>query len=193
MAKNHVFRTTAQKFEEVNPTLLRYAKPCEKNHCDLQGRGVRLEHNGSCLACKYKMPDGPFSHDFGDQVIPKKIVRKYSEEEGRARHIQRVMEWQRKNKDKVKVVQTRYNTKEETRAKNRAAYQLTKEKDCERQRAYYAEHRDEILEKQREAHHKRRLDQIVARRKYQREQYWKKKAEKELELAIQYASTGETK
>lgn len=147
-----IFRTADCKFEEADPKLLRYTKPCTKGHCDSKGRGVRLIHSGACLACQYKMQDGSFAHDFGDEVRPKKSLRQYSDEEGKARHIKRVMQWQKNNKDKVRPVQQKYNQKEEVKQRCRDAYQATKTEKQERQKKYYWDNRTLVLARQKAAY-----------------------------------------
>lgn len=163
--KTRIFRITPQKFEDVDPTLLRYSKACKEGHCDSQGRGARLVKSGVCLACRYDLPDGPYSHNFGDKVAPKKSWKKFTDEEGKARHIKRVMQWQKDNRDKVKPVQQKYNAKEEVKQRSRDAYQAKKAAKQKRQREYYQANKDAILARQQELYYEKNKDIILARQR----------------------------
>jgi len=166
-------------FENVNPATLRFAKPCKWGHHGPDGQGVR-KIKGDCLACLYEFPDGPFSHQFTD-LQPAPVHR--TPEEARQAHIQQVIAYQKRNPEKHKETQKKYNSRPEIKERYakrskeyylenrekvieyysqkrkenpellRSWYERNKERLQAEQRAYYAKNKESILRKRRERYH----------------------------------------
>lgn len=166
-------------FVKADPTTLRFAKPCKRGHQGPDGQGVR-KIKGDCLACRLKLPEGPFEHQFTD-LQPAPVYM--TPEEGRKAHIQRVIAYQKRNPEKHKEVQKKYNSRPEIKERHakqsKEFYQLNREKITkyysdkrkenpellrswyeknkeylqEKQRAYYAKNKESILRKRRERYH----------------------------------------
>lgn len=101
-----------KNFEDYTENLM-YMKVCQRGHVGPNGRNVKIKKKG-CLACQCRMPDGPFTHQFENVEEPTAHKRKYAtKEEAYAAHVQRVIEWNNRNKDKTRVYQKTYGAKEE--------------------------------------------------------------------------------
>lgn len=137
-------------FTEHNQTELKFtSKPCKFGHCGPDGQGVRrkLGYSTQCLACIYKLPNGPFTHQFDATILePAKYIM--SEEEARKKHIQQVMEYHKRKPEKLKQWQHTFNTKPAQQASAVQRYHRTKEEKKEHrqemQRAWYNRNKDEI-------------------------------------------------
>ena len=134
-----------KKFEDLNPSWLYFARPCKHAHAGPDGQGVRISKGypmeGHCVACLYKLPDGPFTYQFVGDITP---AREYlTPEESRARHIQQQMAYNARNAEAHKERCRKYwqNVSDEQREKrNEAAlkrYHANRDKICEGYRTRY--------------------------------------------------------
>lgn len=126
------------KFEELNPSDLKFARPCKHGHVGPDNQGVRFRsvkgtyHAGECVACAFKLPPGPFGHQFTGDIEPGRVF--LTEEESRLRHIQQVMDYQKRKPEGQRIRQQRYwdnlseEKKAEKSAKTLARYHANKEK-----------------------------------------------------------------
>jgi hypothetical protein len=128
------------KFEDVPGESLRYGNPCKKNgHIGPDGKNIRRMSDGWCLACTKKVAPGPFTKLFEgvkDCAVNKIYATK---EESMAAHIVRVRDWQRRNPDKVKKTQKKYEQTEERRQNHKDWYAALSD-----------ERKEEVLKYQRE-------------------------------------------
>lgn len=110
------------KFEDTDPTMLRFAKPCVRGHCGPDGQGVRYKHacerTGACLACSFRLPLGAFTKQFPADIVEPKYQSR-TKEEARIAHIEQVMNYQKRNPDKVKEIRKKYWSKPEIKEKQR--------------------------------------------------------------------------
>lgn len=161
------------RFENPKVDLMYGKKVCHRNHSDPNGRSVRRT-SGACWACNCHLPEGPFTHNFGE--LPEQEygykVKYATEEEKRAAHVARQIKWNKENKEKYREAQERYHAKPEVIERRRERYANLTEEQREairiRQRSYYeknkaarnaaakeayAEKKDIILARQRAAYH----------------------------------------
>jgi hypothetical protein len=107
------------KFQDRNLTNCRLGNKCKKGHIGSNGYNLRHIH-GQCQACQFKLPDGPYTEVFENVPLYEYAVSFYNnDEERRVAHIQRVIEWRKKNKDKVNEWQRNYDNKPEVKERNR--------------------------------------------------------------------------
>ena len=116
-----------KKFEDLNPSWLYFARPCKHAHAGPDGQGVRISKGypmeGHCVACLYKLPDGPFTYQFVGDITP---AREYlTPEESRARHIQQQMAYNARNAEAHKERCRKYwqNVSDEQREKRRINFE----------------------------------------------------------------------
>ena len=146
------------KFEDFKEPV-RYGRACPKGHVDSTG-GVRIIKSGHCLACRFKLPNGLFSHTLTVEPKPPHPNLKYqTPEEARAAHAARVGEWNKRNPDSFQATQQRYreNNAEALKARSAERYKnFSAEKKAaivargrERYKNMTPERKAMILEKQR--------------------------------------------
>ena len=166
-------------FNEADETTLKFARPCKHGHKgpDDQGvRQIRKDGTTTCLACRYNLPPGPFTHQFNKDIVEAAPIF-LTKEESRQRHIQQVMDYHRRNPDKLKKWQQTWydNTSEKRKAEKEAKPPkvLTEEQIIakrERQniwsRNYYAEHKDEINKRTRQRYHQIKTTKNPYKTKY---------------------------
>ncbi len=130
------------KFEDVDVKLLKFMKPCKHGHQDPLGRNIGFIRGG-CVACRKHYPEGPFEHII--EGIEGSPPTKRTKEESDAAHILQVMAWNKRNKEKRKGYQNRYNKKPERKellaARAHDTYiNLTPEEKKKRNRISYERH-----------------------------------------------------
>lgn len=130
-------------FEKLDPTTLRWGKPCKHGHCGPNGKSVRTKRYGMCMACKCELPPGPYTFDHGPLVSDIGTKEQYNDIE---LHKKRVKEWREQNKEKYKEIQNRYRDKEDVKEKYRIKaklkYEANKEEAKRKQREYYAKRKE---------------------------------------------------
>lgn len=122
---------------------LYYGMACRAcDHFDSTGKNLRLK-SGNCYACVMKFPDGLFQHNFDSSLVHKKskdvpkiekeVLTPEQEAERkevwRKKHIQAVLRWQKKNPEKRKKYQAKYEAKSERKlaVKRKYIYSKTEE------------------------------------------------------------------
>lgn len=141
---------TPETFSSMDPKDLKFTGPCKKqNHIGPDGQGIRSKLIHECLACKCKLPPGIFDFQFDATFVqPARVCQ--TPEEAKARHIQQVINWQKRNPQKVRGYVDTYTSKPETKAKYKAKnaenYRANKEEICRLARENYSKKANESRE-----------------------------------------------
>lgn len=105
-------------FTELLASDLRVGKKCRDQHTQYDGRNVRFVFSGLCVGCFYSLPPGEFEHQWVG--IAEWTTDKYaSEEDAKIAHSQRVMFWQKRNKEKRDGYVAKYQARPEVAEGNR--------------------------------------------------------------------------
>jgi len=168
----------------------RFSKPCKLGHVGPDGQNVRYM-TGGCISCSRHREPGPYEPQYElPDIRPMRVT--LTPEESRLRHIQQVMEYNRRNPEKHRARVAKYQAKPEVKkkhaedsakryqerkdtpehkARQKELYELNKERKREEQRRYYQKHKDVLLAKRAKyyAENREHIQETILARKLRKE------------------------
>ncbi len=140
------------------------SKPCKiHNHHQKDGRGIRTKYMRTCVGCRFNLPPGLMDLQFDNIEIRVHKNKKYmTAEESRKKHVEHVMNWEKRNQEKVRAYREKY------RLKNREKH---REEAREKYKNFTPEQKEHIKELQRIRYKNLSEEKKEQRRIQQREKY----------------------